>query len=93
MNKKFFDKTTITVTSYSTPIDIGFNAKKITIKNENTSEGILKYSFDGSTDDGSLDAGEPFTEQGGKFLVRRIWFKKENAGETVRYRLWARDQV
>ena len=91
MNEKFFNTTVVTVTTYGAPIDIGFNAKRIIIKNENTSTGKLRYSFDGSNDAGSLDRGEPFNEQGGKFLVRRIWFRKENAGETVSYRLWARD--
>ena len=91
MNEEFFDTVTITVTSYSAPIDIGFNAKKVTIVNDPDSTGKLNYSFDGSTTAGTLRAGEPFTEQGGKFLVRRIWFRKVSAGKTVSYRLWARD--
>lgn len=91
MNEKFVDTTTITVTSYGAAVDIGFNAKKVTIVNDPDSTGKLNFSYDGSADAGTLRAGEPFTEQGGKFLVRRIWFKKESAGETVKYRLWARD--
>ncbi len=91
MNEKFIDKTEVTVTTYGAPIDLGFNATRLILKNENTSTGKLKFSYNGSNDNGSLDAGEPLNEQGGKFLVRRIWFKKVNANETVSYRLWARD--
>ncbi len=92
MNEKFLGPTEITVAAYTAgPVDIGFNAKKITLVNDADSTGAFFYSFNGSTNAGKLEAGEPFTEQGGKFLVRRIWFKKENAGQTVKYRLWARD--
>ncbi len=92
MNEKFLGPTEITVTAYTAgPVDIGFNAKRLILVNDPDSQGALFYSLNGSTNAGKLRAGEPFNEQGGKFLVRRIWFKKENAGETVKYRLWARD--
>lgn len=88
--KKFFKDTTAATTSY-VEVKFGFLASKMTLVSNDDSDGDLLYSFDNATtDEGRLKPGEPFTEQGDGFRASSIWVKKENAADTVNYRIWAR---
>ncbi len=64
MLRFYSGKKTITNTAYddaSTPLELGFTAKKVIIILSALSAGDLKFSYDAINDDGDLEPGEPIT--------------------------------
>ena len=75
----------VTAQTSFTLLDVGFNAKNLTLVSSPENSAKIQWSFDGTTVDGQLSPGEPINK--GNLLFRRIWVKALDSGQ--KYRLWA----
>ena len=75
-------------TDADSEIKFGFKATRIFIVNSASSASDVDFSQNGTSLDGEIEPGEPFTLEGNDVSIDRLWIKR-GGDATVTYRIWA----